>query len=125
MSTNLHHKFFHYYQKKMDSMNKHATLDLFFTLLDSNDILDDEKKTLIRKHNNVFLQIGKCMFHFHIYSISLSQEPFLHILTIDPQNFTPMYQYHPSFYSLKMINTTTLYDFQKIIKELKKLRDIL
>ncbi len=114
-----------YFHKKMDSMNKHVTLDLLFTLYDSNDLSEDEKNTLFRKHNNLFLQIGKCLFHFHIYSISIFQEPFLHILTIDPETFHPIHTYHPSFYSLKMINTTTLYDFQKIIKEIKKLRHIL
>ena len=110
---------------KMDSMVKHTTLDLYYTLLDSYDILENEKETLFRKHNHLFIQIGKSLIHFHFFSNSLSFEPFLNIYFVDPLTFHQMYSYNPSFYQIKMINGTTYYDFQKIIQEIKKLRYIL
>ncbi len=114
-----------HFNKKMDSLIKHATLDLYYTLLDSNDIYESEKETLFRKHNNLFIQIGKCLIHFHFYSISLYQEPVLKIMLVDPIHFLPIFTHHPSFAQLKMIFNTTLYDYQKIILEIQKLRTIM
>lgn len=108
-----------------DSMVKHTLLDLYYTLLDTNDILENEKDTLFRKHNHLFIQIGKSLIHFHFYSISISFEPFLNIHFVNPTTFQQMYSYHPSFSQIRMINGTTYYDFQKIIQEIKKLRYIL
>lgn len=107
---------------KMDSMVKHSLLDLYYTLLDSNDILENEKDTLFRKHNHLFIQIGESLIHFYFYSVSFSFEPLLNIYFVDPITFYPIYTHHPSFTQIKMINGTTYYDFQKIIQEIKKLR---
>ncbi len=106
-------------------MNKHVTMDLFYTLLDSHHILEVEKDTLFRKHNNLFIQIGKCLIHFHIYSLSYYEEPLLKIMIVDPFTFTHLHTFHPSFYHLLMIHSTTLYDFQKIIQEIQKIRKLL
>ncbi len=111
-------------KKKMESMNKHATLDLYFTLLDSNDILEEEKMTIVRKHNNLFIQIGKTIIHFHIYSTSIFHEPTLNIIFLDPWTLTPIHTFNPTLYKLRMINSMTSYDFQKIISEIQKLRHL-
>jgi hypothetical protein len=111
-------------KKKMESMNKHATLDLYYTLLESNDLLEEEKKTIFRKHNNIFIQIGSTIIHFHIYSTSIFQEPTLNIIMLDPLTLTPIHTYNPTLYKFKMIYSMTSYDFQKIILEIPKLRNV-
>lgn len=112
---------------KMDAMIKRTIMDLYYTLLDSEDILDIEKESLFRKHNHLFIQVGKCLIHFYFYSRidSFNDEHYVQIYIVHPITFLPLFTYHPSFYSLKMINSTSQYDFLKIIQEIKKLRPLL